>query len=81
MTNFSYRDSMANNINQQICNGSYRTVELLNAIATKMGCSTSSIMSNFNYRDSMANNINQQICNGSYRSVELLNVIAKKLDE
>jgi hypothetical protein len=36
MSDFSYRDTMSNNINQQICNGTYRTVELLNLIAKKI---------------------------------------------
>ena len=78
MSNFSYRDTMSSNINQQICNGTYRTVELLNIIAQQVGGSTSSVMSNFSYRDTMSSNINQQICNGTYRTVELLDIIARK---
>ena len=72
---------MSKNIYQQICNGTYRTVELLNLIAKKKGCSTSSIMSDFSYQNTMSKNIYQQICNGTYRTVELLNLIAKKNDE
>ena len=79
MSDFSHRDMMANNIYQQICNGTYRTVELLNILAKQKGCSTSGIMSNFSHRDTMADNINQQICNGKYRTVELLDAIAQHM--
>ncbi len=78
MSDYSYRDTMSKNIYQQICNGTYRTVELLDVIAQQNGCSTSSIMSDYSYRDTMSKNIYQQICNGTYRTVELLNLIAKK---
>ena len=81
MSDYSYQNTMSNNINQQICNGTYRTVELLNIIASQNGCSTSSIMSDFSYQNTMSKNIYQQICNGTYRTVELLNLIAKKNDE
>ncbi len=79
MSDFSYQNTIANNINQQICNGTYRTVELLNILAKQKGCSTSSIMSDFSYQDTVADNIFQQICNGTYRTVELLNIIAKNM--
>ena len=81
MSDFSYRDTMSKTIYQQICNGTYRSVELLNIIAQQHGFSTSSVMSDFSYRDTMSKNIYQQICNGTYRTVELLNLIAKKFDE
>ena len=79
MSDFSYQNTIANNINQQICNGTYRTVELLNILAKQKGCSTSSIMSDFSHQDTMADNIFQQICNGRYRTVELLEVIARDM--
>ena len=81
MSDYSYHNTMASNINQQICNGTYRTVELLNIIAQQHGCSTGSIMSDYSYHNTMASNINQQICNGTYRTVELLNLIARKNDQ
>ena len=76
MSDFSHRDTMSDNVYQQICNGTYRTVELLNIIAKQHGCSTSGIMSDFSHRNTMSDNIYQQICNGTYRTVELLNAIA-----
>jgi len=82
MSNFSHRDTMANNILQQHVNGAYRMVELLSIMAREKGCSSSEvsrIMSNFSHRDTMADNINQQLANGVYRTVELLNLIALKL--
>ena len=36
MSDFSYHNTMSNNINQQICNGTYRTVDLLCLIAKKL---------------------------------------------
>ena len=35
MSDFSFQDTMADNVYQQIVNGTYRTVELLNLIAQK----------------------------------------------
>ena len=79
VSDFSYQNTMSKNIYQQICNGTYRTTELLNIIAKQHGCSTSSIMSDFSYQNTMSNNIYQQICNGTYRTTELLNLIAQKM--
>jgi hypothetical protein len=69
---------MSDNVYQQIVNGTYRTVELLNLIAEDEGISTSSVMSDFSFRDTMSDNVYQQIVNGTYRTVELLNLIAQK---
>ena len=82
MSNFSHRDTMADNILQQHVNGSYRMVELLSIMAKEKGCSSSdisSIMSNFSHNDTMSDNVNQQLANGVYRTVELLNLIALRL--
>ena len=78
MSEFSYQNTMANNLYQQQLNGIYRTVQLLEKIALKLGCNSSkvsSIMSEFSYQNTMANNIYQQQLNGYYRTVELLNLI------
>ena len=83
MSDFRHGDTMANNIYQQIQNGTYRTVQMLEVIARKFGCPSSSIdrvMSDFRHGDTMANNIYQQIQNGTYRTVQMLEVIARKLN-
>ena len=77
---------MAKNIYQQICNGTYRAVELLEVIARILdeddayGSTIRSIHSSYSHQDTIAKNIYQQICNGTYRSTELLEVIARELD-
>jgi hypothetical protein len=70
---------MANNINQQIQNGTYRTVQLLEIIANRLKSSsaTASVMSDFKHYDTMANSIFQQIQNGTYRTVQMLEIIAR----
>ena len=85
-SSYSHQDTMAKNIYQQICNGTYRTVELLEVIARILdeddayGSTIRSIHSSYSHQDTMAKNIYQQICNGTYRSTELLEVIARELD-
>ena len=83
---FSRQDTRASNIYQQICNGTYRTVELLEVIAYELdtkgvySSTISSIHSTFSRQDTRSGNIYQQICNGTYRSTELCEVIAYLLD-
>ena len=80
MSDFRHYDVMADNIYQQIQNGTYRTVQLLEIMAKKMDCSYSSVndvMADFRHNDVMADNIYQQIQNGTYRTVQLLEIITK----
>ena len=80
---FSRQDSSASSAPQQLVNGLYRNVELLELIALKMGCDysdVSSIHSRLSRQDSSASSAVQQGVNGLYRSVELLELITLKLD-
>ena len=80
MSDFRHGDVMANNIYQQIQNGTYRTVQMLELIAREFDCPSSSVdrvMSDFRHGDVMANKIYQQIQNGTYRTVQMLELIAK----
>ena len=85
MSSFSTQDILANSAYQQIVNGTYRTVELLNLIAGKpistfnrRGINTSSVMSSFSTQDILADSAIQQAVNGTYRTVELLDLIARE---
>ncbi len=75
-------DSSASNINHQILNGTYRTVQLLEIIAYELDTSgafsdyISDVMDTLRKNDSSASNINQQILNGCYRTVQMLEIIA-----
>ena len=66
---------MASSAVQQLTNGTYRTVELLELIAKKLGCNSSEIsdiMSTYSYQNIVASSAVQQSVNGLYRSMELL---------
>ena len=69
---------------QQIANGAYRCVELLELIAAEAGVSSTtiqSIHSSFVSGNRSASSAPQQHANGMYRCVELLEAIAYALDE
>ena len=74
MSDFRVQEIMASSAYHQTANGTYRTVELLNLIATDMKLDTSSIMSDFRVQEIMASSAPQQTANGTYRTVELLNL-------
>lgn len=80
-------DSSASNINQQILNGRYRTVQMLEIIAYELDTSgkyaeyIANVMDTLQKNDSSASNINHQILNGAYRTVQMLEIIAYELDE
>ena len=68
---------------QQLVNGNYRTVELLELIALQLGCSYSDVNevhSSFASGNRSAGSAVQQSVNGLYRTVELLELITLKLD-
>ena len=82
MSTYTLTNSRAKSAPQQQVNGTYRTVELLEQIALKLGCNSSkvsSIMSTYTLTNSRADSAPQQAVNGSYRTVELLELIALKL--
>ena len=75
--------SSASSAPQQLTNGNYRCVELLELIALQVGCDYSSvndIHSSFRSGNSSANSAVQQSVNGLYRMVELLELITLELD-
>ena len=82
MSTFRRQDSSASNINHQILNGRYRTVQMLEIIAYELDSkgvysdAISSVMSTFRRQDSSASNINHQILNGCYRTVQMLEIVA-----
>ena len=79
-------DSSASNINHQILNGRYRTVQMLEIIAYMLDTSGAyadhidGVMDTFVENDSSASNINHQMLNGAYRTVQMLEIIAYELD-
>ena len=86
MSSFSSQNTRADNIYQQICNGTYRTTELLTIIAYELDTSGAyasqirSVQSSFSSQSTRADNIYQQICNGTYRTTELAAIVAYELD-
>ena len=80
------KNNAAENINHQIANGLYRSVELLAIIAYELdltgivGPVIQDVLKDFSEHDSAAENINHQIVNGAYRMVDLLANIAYQLD-
>ena len=81
----SYRsgNTRADNVYQQIVNGTYRTFEACYVIAQILetrGAYSSTIESIYNsYRsgNTRADNVYQQIVNGTYRTFEVMYVVAK----
>ena len=86
MDTLKQNDASASNINHQIVNGRYRTVQMLEIIAYELdttgvyGDAIESVMDNLRRNDASASNVNHQILNGAYRTVQLLEVIAYELD-
>ena len=82
MSDFVINNYSCDSAPQQQVNGTYRTVELLELIALKLGCSSSSvssIMSSFSINNYSCKSAPQQVVNGTYRTVELLELIALKV--
>lgn len=75
-------DSNTSNINQQIVNGAYRTVQMLEIIAYELDDKgvfsdyIQDVMDTFQKNNSSASNINHQMLNGVYRTVQMLEIIA-----
>lgn len=87
MDTLKQNDSSAANINHQILNGRYRTVQMLEIIAYELDTTgqyadaIENVMNTLKKNDSSASNINHQILNGAYRTVQMLEIIAYELDE
>lgn len=86
MDTFVENDSAASNINHQILNGRYRTVQMLEIIAYELDTkgvyadAIDAVMNQLIENDTNASNINHQILNGAYRTVQMLEIIAYELD-
>ena len=86
MDRFRSTDSKVNLANDQVLNGRYRTVELLDIIARELDTDgkyskdIKRIMDEYNKKYSK-NTIHDQIANGACRTAELLGIIAKELDK
>jgi hypothetical protein len=84
----SYRsgNTRADNVYQQIANGSYRAFEAAYVIAQILdttgaySSTLDSIYSSYRSGNTRADNVYQQIANGSYRTFEALYVVAQIYD-